>query len=333
MLERKRICIVLIIVSTLLITVLHYVMLGRLPSHVVLEELYYIPLFLGALNFGLKGGLVTYLFVSVCYLPFFFGQWTTTFLDYLDRGLHLLFSGVFVFIAGFLVDWNQRRMKQIEKDRYLTGLGEAATTIVHDLRNPLISILGFAKRIKENKGDLQTAAESIIDSAQNMQRMVDGVLDFARPIQLELKEEDVSKIVRQACDLCKMKAEERGVMLSTEVSGGAVIARIDGFNLQRAIINLINNAIEASVKGQRVVVCVEPKGHDTVVRVKDSGSGMDKETLENIFIPFYSKKHTGTGLGMAIVKKIIDGHQGKIHIKSRPHMGTEVRIELPCRLE
>jgi len=70
-----------------------------------------------------------------------------------------------------------------------------------------------------------------------------------------------------------------------------------------------------------------------MVKLEDERSGMDRETLENIFIPFYSKKRKGTGLGMAIVKKIIDGHQGKIHIKSRPHLGTEVMIELPCRSE
>lgn len=323
----KRIYIVLIIVSTLVITYPHYSILGGLSPNVVLEELYYIPLLLGALVFGLKGALLTYLYISACYFPFFFGQWTTSLLGLLDRALHLLFSGIFAFIAGFLVDWDRKRQKRFEKDRYLAGLGEVAMTIVHDLRNPLISILGFANRIREKKGDLNTAVETIIDAAKNMQRMVEGALDFARPMKLELKEEDILSVVRQACDSCDIKAEDREIVLSPDLPAGPVHISLDHLYLQRAIINLINNAMEASAKGQRVDIRVETRENQAVIKVKDFGSGMDQETLENIFLPFYSKKSSGTGLGMAIVKKVVEAHQGSIHIESHPGRGTEVGVE------
>jgi len=321
--------IVFVVVFTLVITYLHYSIFREKAPHVILEELYYIPLFFGALFFGLKGGLLVYLFVSAVYLPYLFGDWVSNILDLIDRLLHLLFSGMFALLAGFFIDRWKKYQRQLEKDRYLTGLGQIAATIVHDLRNPLISILGFAKRIRESKGDISTAAKVIEDSAQNMQRIVDGALDFARPIRLELKEEDIRRVVQRACDSCKMKAEERGVVLSMDVPTDPVNIKIDSFNLQRAIINLINNGIEASPKGESVIIAAKSDKNQVVIKLKDHGSGMDTETLENIFIPFYSKKNAGTGIGMTIAKKIVDEHNGNIRVKSRPGLGTEVIIELP----
>jgi signal transduction histidine kinase len=329
--ERKKVILLslLFIMFTLVITYLHYSIFQEQAPHVILEELYYIPLLLGALFFSLKGALITYLFVSAVYLPYLFGDWVGNTLDLIDRLLHLFFSGMFAFLAWFLIDRGRKYQRQLEKDRYLTGLGQVAATIVHDLKNPLISILGFAKRIREGKGDIGAAGQVIENSALNMQRIVDGVLDFAKPIRLELKREDIHRVVQQACDSCKIKAEEKNIVLSMNIPTDPVNIEIDSFSLQRAIINLINNAIEASPKGQRVIIRTETEKNHAVVKVKDFGSGMDKETLENIFIPFYSKKNTGTGLGMAIVKKVVEGHQAKIYIESRVGRGTEVRIELP----
>ncbi len=327
--HKAKYYIALIVVTTLLITYLHLRLFRDPAPYIVLEELYYIPLLLAAFMFGLKGALLTYFFVSLLYLPFLFGQWAVTVLSLIDRILHLFFTGMFALMAGFLIERERRREHQLEKDRYLAGLGQVAATIVHDLRNPLISILGFAKRIREGKGDISAAAEVIEGSAQTMQKIVGEVLDFARPIRLEVREEDIHKVVQKACDLCKMKAEERNVILSMNIPNDPVNIEIDSSSLQRALINLINNAIEASPKGQRVMISTETEKNHVVVKVKDFGSGMDQETLENIFIPFYSKKDRGTGLGMTIAKKIVEGHNGSIWVRSKPAFGTEVIIKLP----
>ncbi|UCD35462.1 MAG: sensor histidine kinase, partial [Nitrospiraceae bacterium] len=101
-------------------------------------------------------------------------------------------------------------------------------------------------------------------------------------------------------------------------------------HMERALVNLINNAIEASEGGRSVSVRGEADDQKVRISIRDYGSGMDKETLDNIFIPFYTKKSYGTGLGMAIAKKIIEGHKGAIHIESRVNAGTEVVVELPC---
>lgn len=331
MIDRKKSYIIIIVSSTLFITYLHDWIIQKEARLIILEELYYIPLFIGAMIFGLKGALLTYLLASALYLVYVSGLWTMDVLGLIDRLLHLLFSGAFVFLAGFLVDREKRRQMQLEKDRYLAGLGRVATAIVHDLRNPLIAILGFTKRIQEGKGEMGTAAQVIIDEAHNMQRIVEGVLDFAKPIRLEVKEGDIIKVVNQACESCRTKAEERGVNLSFNHPTDTINIVMDSFSVQRALINVINNAIESSSAGGIVAIGMETEKNDVAIRIKDFGSGMDKETLENIFIPFYSRKDTGTGLGMAIVKTVIEGHHGKIRIDSQPGEGSEVTIRLPYK--
>lgn len=184
--NKKRYYLLGIITTMVFITITHLTLFQEQSPHVVLEELYYIPLFFGALLFGLRGAFWIYIVSSLLYLPFFYGYWAATFLDFIDRLLHLIFSGIFTVIAGFLVDRERRLQKQMEKDRYLAGIGQVAATIVHDLKNPLIVIMGFSKRIMEKKGNIGSAAQTIMESAQNMQRIVHDVLDFSKPIQLKL---------------------------------------------------------------------------------------------------------------------------------------------------
>jgi len=103
----------------------------------------------------------------------------------------------------------------------------------------------------------------------------------------------------------------------------------DTVYLERALINLVNNAIEASQRGQEVVIRLLLRKEGATIEIRDHGKGMDKEALENAFIPFYSKKDRGTGLGMAVAKKIIEAHQGRITVGSRLGFGTEIEIDLP----
>jgi signal transduction histidine kinase len=331
MVNKKTYNLAAIVAFVVFITSLHLLILQKQSPDVVLEEFYYIPILFGALFFGLKGALLIYLFASLSYLPFFFGGWTATFLDLMDRLLHLLFTGIFAFLAGFFVDREKKRQKELDKERYLASIGQVATTIVHDLKNPLITILWSAKRIQEGKGNIDTTTQAITDSVQHMQRIVNDVLDFSKPLQLALKEEDLRNVIKQISDSCGTKTEERGVPFLVDIPDHPLNVVIDSFNMHRALTNLINNAIEASDTGQEVKVTAETKKNYLHIIIKDHGSGMDKETLENIFTPFYTKKSGGTGLGMSIAKKIIDGHKGKIRIDSKPGAGTEVIIELPYR--
>ncbi len=329
---QKRYVAVFVAIFVLFIAYLHYSTLPKIYSfHDVYKELYYIPIFLGALAFGLKGALLIYLCVFVFEIPFVIEGWTGAFVSEVTRLFHLVLQGLFAIFAGYLVDRERRAREHSEKERYLARVGQIATAIVHDLKNPIITILGFSKRIKEGKGNADEAIDIVMDSALAMQKIVQGVLDFAKPLQLSLKREDVREVVAKAYQFCQAKAEAGEVSLITEAPAHPVHAEIDSFHMERALINLVSNAIEASGRDQNIKVGIVP-GKDTLtIKITDQGRGMDRETLENIFTPFYTKKKEGTGLGMPIAKKVVEAHKGKIYVFSKPGEGTEVRIELPYK--
>ncbi len=327
--NKKNHHILTIVTLTILITYLHFETMRQFSALVVFEELYYLPLLLGALRFGLKGAIVTWLFVSAAYLPFFFGAWATSFPQLLDRVLHLVFTGVFASVAFFLAARDRKKQKQAALDRYLAGVGQVATVIAHDLKNPLVSILGFARRIREGKGDITLGVQTIEDSAQNMQRIVNSVLDFAKPLQLEFKDVDIRDSIRQAGESCRAKAEARSIPLTIHLPTIPVNTPIDSSHIERALINLIDNAVDASQPGSVVTITAAIDTDYIAITIKDQGSGMDRETLANLFMPFYTTKNEGTGLGMPISRKVIEAHGGTLGINSRQGVGTEATIRLP----
>jgi signal transduction histidine kinase len=329
---QKRYVAAIVGIFVLFISYLHYSTLPEIYSfHNVYKEFYYIPIFLGARAFGLRGALLIYLSVFVFELPFAIEGWTGAFASEVSRLFHLGLQGLFAIFAGYLVDRERKVREQTEKERDLARIGQVATAIVHDLKNPIITILGFSKRIKERKGNSDEAIDVVRDSALTMQRIVQDVLDFSKPLQLTMKQEDVREVIAKACQVCTEKAKGGEVNLSTEVPTQPVYAEMDGVSMERALINLVSNAIEASSGGQNVKVGMIP-GKDTLaITIVDQGHGMDRETIENIFTPFYTKKKEGTGLGMPIAKKVIEAHKGKIHVDSKLGVGTEVRIELPYK--
>ena len=329
--NQKKLFVTLITVSVVVITYLHYSTLpGVRDIHNIFSELYYIPLLLGALVFGLKGAVVTFIVVSVLYIPHMLLNWEPSSTFIANQILHAIFSGAFAIVAGSLIDREKKLREQSEKDHYLASLGRASAAIVHDLKTPLITIAGFAKRISKDRGDVKEDSELILTSAMKMEMIIHDVLDFAKPLRLYFNKEDLRSVIEHTCESCKATAANKKVELSVNLPAEPVMISVDRSKFERALINLINNAIDASVGGNNIMITAEPGDGKVIIRIKDHGSGMDKETLDNIFIPFYTNKNSGTGLGMAIAKKIIEGHKGKIHINSKEKMGTEIIVELPA---
>ena len=248
---QKEYASLLIIVFVSIITYLHYSTLPEIYSlHNVYKEFYYIPIFLGALSFGLRGTLLIYLCVFVFELPFVMEGWTGAFASEVSKLFHLGLQGLFAIFAGYLADRERKMREQSEKERYLAKIGQVATAIVHDLKNPLITILGYSKRIKDKKGNDDEAINIVMDSALTMQKIVNDVLDFSKSLQLTLKQEDMREIIAKACQFCEAKASGEGVNLVTKLPASPVHMEIDSFHMEKALINLVNNAIEASGKGQ-----------------------------------------------------------------------------------
>ncbi len=126
-----------------------------------------------------------------------------------------------------------------------------------------------------------------------MEEIVADVLNFAKPVHLATKEEDLREIVEQAVVWCKVKATTVGVLVSSELPAESAMMSVDGLRLQRALANLVTNAIEASPKGQEVLLTLESDPKQAMLTIKDRGTGMDRETLENIFIPSLNDNDAG----------------------------------------
>lgn len=300
----KRYIAVIIGIFVLVISYLHYSTLPEIYSfHNIYKEFYYIPIFLGALAFGLRGTLLIYLCVFVFELPFVIEGWTGAFVSEMSRLFHLGLQGIFAVFAGYLVDRERKAREQSEREKDLARIGQVATAIVHDLKNPIITILGFSKRIKDRKGNTDEALDIVRDSALTMQKIVNDVLDFSKPLQLTLKQEDIREVITKTCQFCDAKAAGEGVNVLTKIPESPVYIELDGFHMERALINLVSNAIEASSRGQNVKVGTVPGKDTLVITIVDQGPGMDRETIENIFTPFYTKKKEGTGFWDAHCKE------------------------------
>ena len=329
----KRLTALFIVVSMLVIMYLHLTTArDRHGLQSMYLELQYIPLLAGAVVFGLRGALFTVLFVSSLYLAYFFAGWVGSFLFLTESSVHLLLSSVVAGLVGLLVDRQRKHQKQSETERYLAGLGQAAATIVHDLRNPLVTISSVAKRMQNDREDAKIGAKTISDSVEKMQRVISGALDFSRPLRLTPQPTDMRNLAEHVCKACHPKAEQGGVNLILDLGAEPVMGDVDTFYMERALINLVENAVEASATGQDVVISVSSQKSGFAIRIRDRGEGMDRETLQNMFIPFYSRKSKGTGLGMAIAKKVIEEHGGRVSVRSRSGSGTKVTITLPRRV-
>ncbi|MFZ4856629.1 MAG: sensor histidine kinase [Desulfuromonadaceae bacterium] len=320
-----------IVTLTVLITYLHFGTMWQFSQRVVFEELYYLPLLLGVLHLGLKGSIMTWLFVSAAYLPFFFGTWNTNFPELLDRILHLVFTGVFASFTYYIAERDRKKSRQEEQGRYLASIGQVATVIVHDLKNPLISILGFARRIREGKGNMTQGAQIIEDSALNMQKIITSVLDFTRSLQLDLHDVDIRNSISKAIEFCQTKADKHRVTLKLQLPSGSITCAIDSFHIERALVNLIDNAVDASPNDSEVTIRASTEKTDIIINIKDHGAGMTRETMDNLFMPFYTTKNEGTGLGMPISKKVIETHGGTLCLHSTQGVGTVAEIRLPYR--
>ena len=226
----------------------------------------------------------------------------------------------------------QQRLIQREK---LASLGEMAAGVAHEIRNPLGGIKMATTLLTSGAVDggaiSREMAHTILSGIAEIDTIISDLLDYARDTRLDRQEYPVGRILASVVDGIDAEATRRGVELVTGGLDRDVVALVDGQRLRQAITNVVRNALEAVERrpGPRVEVRLYPRGSAAVVEVADNGSGIVPEHREKLFLPFFTTKPTGTGLGMAIVKKIMDLHGGEIEIDSAPGHGTTVRLVIP----
>jgi PAS domain S-box-containing protein len=199
----------------------------------------------------------------------------------------------------------------------LANLGEMSAGLAHELRNSLATIQGYAQLIAASAHERE-AAESLVAEVRELTQMVTDFLSFARPQELSLSPQPLAEIVEAAVERVADRAAEAGIDVSLSVAPEAKNVLVDGDEtwLTRAFLNLVTNAVEALERyaGPRrvaVSVCVEGEV-DVRIDVRDTGAGIPDEDLERVFIPFFTTKSRGYGIGLALTQKILVSHHGRI---------------------
>jgi two-component system sensor histidine kinase HydH len=222
----------------------------------------------------------------------------------------------------------------LRRTERLAALGQLTAGLAHELRNPLGTIKASAEMLtkestKRRPEVMSEMAGYIGSEVDRMNGLISSFLDFARPLQIRPAKASlrsvIDDVVRQHAD----PARNANVQVLVRLSDDAIEFIFDADMLKLAISNLLQNAIQASAPGQTVEIRAEIAGREVMIFVTDHGKGIEPQHLENIFNPFFTTKPQGVGLGLAIVSKIVDEHQGRINVFSERGVGTTFEIALP----
>ena len=239
------------------------------------------------------------------------------------------------------------RVEQLEererlRDR-LAALGEMAAAIAHEVKNPLAGIevmAGILKRQLADSPDAQSILGDIIKEAKMANAIVLEVLDFVRPIRLQVENLSIADAIRDSVSLAEGHVPRGNVRVTVELPDALPAIQGDPHQLRQIFTNLLMNAFEALNGDGAVTIAAaavneegpaggEPQGPMVQIEVTDNGPGMPADVIEKIFSPFFTTKPQGSGLGLAIVRKIVDAHDGRIDVGVLDTGGTRFRVTLP----
>ena len=240
------------------------------------------------------------------------------------------------------------RVEQLEererlRDR-LASLGEMAAGIAHELKNPLAGIevmAGLLRRQVPDSKDAQSLLADIMSEAKLANAIVVEMLEFVRPIRLQMEHTDLADVLRQSIILAETKVRRGDITVTLNLAPDLPMLEGDSHQLCQVFTNLLTNAFEAlNGRGAVSITAAVAYPEDdpalmpgaspaVVVDVVDNGPGVPPELTDRIFNPFFTTKTTGTGLGLAIVSKIVDAHDGRIDVSSSATTGTRFRITVP----
>ena len=224
-----------------------------------------------------------------------------------------------------------REMEALVMERTMS---EMALGMAHGIRNPLHVIGGFSHRLlrKTHEDDPSRAwATAIAEEARRIEQMVERFETLAMRKTSFFAQEDLNAIVRSTLDLLLPELKAKNINLMVELCSEPLVGRFNKHLLKVALAHLVRNAVEATPRGGTVMVRTVKEQQFAVLILQDTGRGMPQEVVEKVFVPFYTTKIGGTGLGMVFVRQIVDEHRGVITLESQVGRGTTVTIRLPHR--
>jgi len=256
---------------------------------------------------------------------------------------------IFTFQAAFLIENYlnltevKKEMKKLEErqdaiveSEKMAAVGRIASHIAHEIRNPLVTMGGYAKRILKHSSDgspdlkkITKSADIILKESERLEKILSNVMDFTKPSKYIKEFNDINHIIRDTYRLLKNVLLEKSIKVRMDLDEGLPNVKSDFNQMKQVLLNLFQNAIDATPSGGGIHIITESDEASIIVRFIDSGSGIDADNPDVIFEPFFTTKITGVGLGLANVRKIIKDHRGKIWAFNREEGGAEFVIKIP----
>lgn len=227
-----------------------------------------------------------------------------------------------------------RLQAQLKEERYLKELGQMSASIAHEIRNPLTALKGFMELLKSEAPAEQEHYFTIMESEfQRLDMILSDMLFLSSPRKTAVQKVDLVEIVKEVIDFMQFEALMHEVILQLEFDNQKQhIILGNSVRLKQMLINLLKNSIQATENCGTITVRLHVTAQYVQVYVQDEGIGMDEETCKSLFNPFFTTKEHGTGLGLPLVKKVIDDYNGKIEVQSELNVGTTFILTFPNAL-
>jgi signal transduction histidine kinase len=224
---------------------------------------------------------------------------------------------------------------EVLRSERLAAIGGLAAGVAHELRNPLTSVKLLLQHSASRGGDAIVAAPRvalILDEIDRMEATIQGLLDFSRPAQPQRKLHDLRETIERAMHLVEGRAEKQRVETELTLGMDPLWVNGDPQLLHQVFVNLLINGIEAMPEGGclSVILVSDPEGGEVEVEIVDTGEGIPAELLPRLFEPFATAKERGTGLGLAVSRRIIEQHSGAIAVRPNSPRGTVFQVTLPA---
>jgi signal transduction histidine kinase len=223
---------------------------------------------------------------------------------------------------------------QMSRAEHLATLGEMATGLAHEIRNPLAGIAGVIEIIGRDLPATSPARSVVKDVRQEIARInhiVTDLLQTARPHPPKVRKSDLNTTVEHAVMLGRQQAVAKSVEISLHKDPTLAEVEHDSDQIHQVLLNLLLNAVQAIDTNGKVIVTLRSEGNAAIVEVADNGRGISPDQLPNIFRPFYTTKGDGTGLGLSLARRIVEDHQGRIDVSSTLGKGTTFSVVLPLQ--
>jgi signal transduction histidine kinase len=230
----------------------------------------------------------------------------------------------------------EKRQDAIVESEKMAAVGKIATHIAHEIRNPLVTMGGYARKIMsmpkdgiKNTTNIVKFSEIILEESERLEKTLSNVMDFTKPSRYIREFNNINDIIRDTVNLLKNLFLDNKIEVVSKLDNEIPLIKCDSNQIKQVMLNLLQNSIEITPPEGIIEIVTEFDSKQVTIRVKDSGTGIDEKDPNVVFEPFFTKKITGVGLGLANVKKIISDHNGSIDVRNREFVGVEFTIQLP----